>query len=1172
MSKNKDVKRGIVLYIDGKAVKSDVASIKAEIRKLTKELDRMAIGSKEYNEQMAKIRNLNTILKQHKSDLKAVNDEMKKSPGFIDKMVNGFNKFGGIIVSLIGFLTGVTLALRSFREERNKLESSQANLKSLTGLDDDSISWLTEQAKKLSTTMTKEGLRVRASATEILEAYMMVGSAKPELLGDKEALAAVTEEAMRLQAAAGDIKLAEAVDAVTLSLNQFGAPAEDAARYVNVLAAGSKEGAANIASINAAIANSGVAASSANVSIEETVALIETLAYKGIKDEVAGTALKKFFLVLQTGADDTNPKVVGLSKALENLKAKNMGAADIKKMFGEEGYNAAAVILQNTEMVNQLTEAVTGTNIAFEQSAINSNTAAAALDQARNKMKLAMVDLGEKLDGVFTVSTNMATNLVKILPGLIDWIREWGLVTLWLAGVIAGYNARIKIAAMLTGSYNAVLKVGKSVQLAYGIATATVNGYTVTSIKLMRAMIITMGNHKIAMAALRTATFAYAAVVNVLRLRFDLAAKAMRGMIVASNISKLFSPWGAVLAVVTAITAALVIFRKRVGEVSAEQAALDRINKKASEEYDTQAAHVKQLNDVLHNNKVSIGERRKALDELKSIIPGYNAMLDDEGRLTKDNTKAIDDYLVALEKEIKLKAAKEELEEAYRKQRQLEKQRDTNQRVIDANPGNTSQTINTSFGAMNFDPLAHNRAKLREINAELTKTNAVISAINDEVAANSTVSSIASPSSATGSDASSSKGESDKDKRARIRKELEKIETDHNAELTHLQKLYLEGSLESEEEYAAAKIDLEKKYLNQKLDVVGLEPSEREKIQVKILEGQIKFNEQCKKEDERIAKERKSIRDKQLQVELEQAAQQHYRNFTSEEDYQAEVKRIYEQYYDDLLQNYRLTEEQKTQILAEQNKLQTEEDKKKYETLKAQAEQYADISMDIAGQFGEAIGEMIASGELSMKNFLKETILMALDALERIIEITCLEVTAKNLAATAPFSWIGAAKAALQVAAIKAAFAVVKGLVGNFYTGGYTPSGDWDKPQGIVHSNEFVANRFAVANPAVRPVLDLIDAAQRSGTIANLTGGDIAAVAGSRPMTAAQAPVVVTSASQPNDRELMQTVRDLRQVISRLVVRLDEPIEAYGVISGRRGWKQKLDEYDKLLNNKSRKP
>ena len=194
-------------------------------------------------------------------------------------------------------------------------------------------------------------------------------------------------------------------------------------------------------------------------------------------------------------------------------------------------------------------------------------------------------------------------------------------------------------------------------------------------------MIVTMGQHRIAIAALRTVTFAYAAVVNVLRLRFDLAAKAMRGMIVASNISKLFSPWGAVLAVVTAVTAALVIFRKRVGEVDAAQAALNRINKKASEDYDDQSARIKALNDIVHNNKVGIDERRKALDELKSIIPGYNAMLDDEGRLTKDNTQAIDDYLVALEKEIKLKAAKEELEEAYRKQRKLEQQRDAHQKV-----------------------------------------------------------------------------------------------------------------------------------------------------------------------------------------------------------------------------------------------------------------------------------------------------------------------------------------------------------------------------------------------------------------------------------------------------------------------------------------------------------
>ena len=1166
MSNNKDVKRGIVLYIDGKAVKNDVTAVKAEIKKLTKELDHMAIGSREYNEQMAKIRNLNTILKQHKTDLRGVNDEIKKSPGFIDKMVNGFNKFGGVIVSLIGLLTGVTLAIRSFRDERNKLESSQAELKSLTGLDDDSIAWLTKQAKKLSTTMTEEGLRVRASAREILDAYMLVGSAKPELLGNKEALAAVTEEAMRLQAAAGDIKLSDAVDAVTLSLNQFGAQAEDAGRYVNVLAAGSKEGAANIASITTSIKKTGVAAAGANVSIEETVALIETLAYKGIKDEVAGTALKKFFLVLQTGADDTNPKVVGLSKALENLKAKNMGAADIKKMFGEEGYNAAAVILENVDMVNQLTEAVTGTNIAFEQSANNSDTAAAALDQARNKMKLAMVDLGQKLEGVFTVSTNMATNLVKILPVLIDWVREWGLVTLWLTGVIIGLYTRVKIITAVTTAYHAVLKVGKTIQLAYALAMSTVNGYSITSIKLMRTLIVTMGQHRIALAALRTATFAYAAVVNMLRLRFDLAAKAIRGMIVASNIAKLISPWGAVLAAVTAITAAMIIFRKRVDEVGAAQQNIIDLNNKAAASVQKEATEMQNLLAIARDVNLSYNVRKGAIDKLNEILPEHLANLSLETINSQKATDAVNEHTRALIRQATIKAQTDRIAE------------------LDANMakyGNDKATylrkeINVFEliwgGVTEGTPIPEWEEWVEErklLNQELKKLQEEELAYQNSIN-NKNDGRCPKCGSKPCICKKGGNGENDKDEKKRIKKELEKIETDHNAELTHIQKLYLEGSFESDEEYAAAKIDLEKKYLNQKLAVVGLEASEREKIQVKILEAQIKFNEECKKQDEETAKERKSIRDKQLKIDLEKAAQYHYQNFTSEEEYQAELKRIHQEYYDDLLKNYRLTEEQKTAILAEQNKLQTDEDKAKYEKLKQQAEEYRDITMDIAGQFGEAIGEMIANGELSMKNFLKETILMALDALERIIEITCLEVTARNLAATAPFSWIGAAKAALQVAAIKAAFAVVKGLVGNFYTGGYTPSGDWDKPQGIVHSNEFVANRYAVANPAVRPVLDLIDQAQRSGTIANLTGNDIAAVAGSRSMPVTQTPVVVNSTSQPNDRELIQTVRDLRQVIYRLAGRLDEPIEAVGVISGRHGWRAKLDEYDKLLNNKSR--
>ena len=151
-------KRGVYLYIDGKEIKNDINSIDLEMKRLQRDIKEMTRGSEEYNRTMAKIQHLQGILKQHRQEIKGITTETKKATVSIGSMVDWFNRFGGVILSVIGFLTGFTLALRAIRDERNKLEESQAGLKALTGLDDDSIAWLTGQAKTLSTTMTKRGL------------------------------------------------------------------------------------------------------------------------------------------------------------------------------------------------------------------------------------------------------------------------------------------------------------------------------------------------------------------------------------------------------------------------------------------------------------------------------------------------------------------------------------------------------------------------------------------------------------------------------------------------------------------------------------------------------------------------------------------------------------------------------------------------------------------------------------------------------------------------------------------------------------------------------------------------------------------------------------------------------------------------------------------------------
>lgn len=659
MAKNdKSVRRGVYLYIDGKEIKNDVSAISVEIKRLQREIKDMTIGSEQYNRTMAKIKHLKGILRDHQKEIKDVTAETKKATISIGGMVDWFNRFGGVILSVIGFLTGFTLALRAIRDERNKLEESQAGLKALTGLDDDSISWLTEQAKTLSTTMTKEGLRVRQSAAEILDAFMLVGSAKPELLGDKEALKAVTEEAMRLQAAAKDITLNEAVDSLTLSLNQYGAAADQASRFTNVLAAGSQAGSANIASQAKAIRNAGTAAASANVPIEQTVALIETLAYRGIKDEVAGTGLKKFFLVLQTGADETNPKLVGLDKALENLKNKNMDAAAIKKMFGEEGYNTASVILQNTEMVKDFTAAVTGTNVAYEQAAINSDTAQAKLEQARNKMKLAAIDLGNKLNPALAVSTNMLTNILKYLPGLIDWLQKWGTTVIALIIPLATYYATLKLISLHHTSYNKILRAGIAIKASYRIATIALNDALAGDSKAITRLILQMRSHNIITRTVAASTLVFRAAVEALTFRFTAATKAIRTAwaVLALN------PIAAIAMAIAAVGVASYKLTQRTKDYYDLNKVNEKITRKSSDEYARQSALIDKLTTKIHDNNLSNAVRKTAIEQLRSIIPDYHAEIDKEGKIIDENTEAINRYNSVLSTNIELKEVAGELD------------------------------------------------------------------------------------------------------------------------------------------------------------------------------------------------------------------------------------------------------------------------------------------------------------------------------------------------------------------------------------------------------------------------------------------------------------------------------------------------------------------------------
>ncbi|MFR9546784.1 MAG: hypothetical protein SNJ29_14595, partial [Rikenellaceae bacterium] len=176
--------------------------------------------------------------------------------------------------------------------------------------------------------------------------------------------------------------------------------------------------------------------------------------------------------------------------------------------------------------------------------------------------------------------------------------------------------------------------------------------------KLAAAAGITLSNAE-AMAAARTT------LLSAAQYKLVAALKAVKA-------AMLSNPWTAALVGITAVVSAIVWFRDRTEDATEEVTGLKKAIADANAEFDKEASKVKALQSIVENGNVAYAERKKALDELKGIIPGYHADLTTEGILIDNNTSAIKEYLVQLEKQIKMKAVQEELEEAYRQKRLLE--------------------------------------------------------------------------------------------------------------------------------------------------------------------------------------------------------------------------------------------------------------------------------------------------------------------------------------------------------------------------------------------------------------------------------------------------------------------------------------------------------------------
>lgn len=313
-------------------------------------------------------------------------------------------------------------------------EKALDNLSALTGLEGAGLDNLDRIARGLQN-IDLNGIEIVKTGPEILNALKLVGGARPELLGDAEALGEVTKAAIVLSQASGD-ELAPSVEALTTTLGQFKLPASEAEKLINELAAGAKEGSAEIPQITSALREFGTVAEISNVKTSESIALIELLADRQLKGAEAGTQLRNILSKLASA--DILPK--NAQKQFERLgidinvlkdatlplevRLRELGKAQgdlsaLTKVFGLENLQAATIITSGLPKYLELNKAIQGTNEAYRQAAVNADNASTKFD---NLGKNSLNALAERFSGL----TGVANGFLDVLNFMVTRLDAVG--------------------------------------------------------------------------------------------------------------------------------------------------------------------------------------------------------------------------------------------------------------------------------------------------------------------------------------------------------------------------------------------------------------------------------------------------------------------------------------------------------------------------------------------------------------------------------------------------------------------------------------------------------------------------------------------------------------------------------------------------------------------------
>lgn len=673
----KTLNRKVTIYIDGKEVKSTLASLEAEMRKLKAQQKNMTIGSEEYIRTTKKIQQLNGILEVQKREVRGLGNEWKNTT---TKVAEFANIATGLNSAFQMFDIGIG-KIKDLAKSAAQMDDAYGKVMKTTSLTHEQVEKLNEAFKAMDTRTSREQLNQLAyeagklgftgveNVQQFVEAADVINMALGDVLGE----GATLEIAKLAQVFANSTEALDKLDlkgrmmAVGSAINQLGKESTASESYM-VDFLGRLGGIATQAGLSAdQILGYASALDQNKQKVEMSATAFQKLIQQMIKKpqefvEAARMPLDDFRKLMDS---DMNGAILRVLDGFHQMGGL-IDQVPVFKDMGLDGARAAGVMASLAGSIDKVAKAQESANLHIhlgnsmtKEYNTMQNTMQARMEKSKKRFEETRIELGNELYPVLIHLQKTGTVLMKGVGGFVQLIKENKAILPGLIALLTNW-VRVKTMALIaSGKLQGALKamLGLNKLEAHQMAVNTASELKLTAAK-EREKLATIQNQlatereNLARQKSKVGMEAQSLVeVNATRVR-QLEAAATEQATVATNANTAAikaqkaafasAPWGLVITALTTIAALMVNVVK-----NSEKWKLKETLRETARQAGEAEGKVKVLFERLQDATAGSEDYKKAVEELKAEYPDLIAKHTDEEGKIKDLTAAYNDLAAA---------------------------------------------------------------------------------------------------------------------------------------------------------------------------------------------------------------------------------------------------------------------------------------------------------------------------------------------------------------------------------------------------------------------------------------------------------------------------------------------------------------------------------------------